>query len=168
MKRHQRLTAQACFCIRYARDHSALRYVFILPTLASDHCAITSSLQSWRHMSITLRWGNLVQCLSQRHNKLTCWLVLYRVPLMQSVKQGSCEYQLRYLWFDPTRNQTQDRSFGGRRSYHSGELLLTWRVVHFAKTAFIFNEIHKNVCSPAIQSRKRPFHIIEHQQKYIL
>ena len=59
------------------------------------------------HLSTTPRWGNPAKCLSQRHNKQTCRLVLDTVPLMLNVKQGSIEYHFQSDWFDPTRNQTQ-------------------------------------------------------------
>ena len=45
------------------------------------------------HLSTTPRWGNPANCLSQRHNKQACRLVLHTVPLMLNVKQGSYEYQ---------------------------------------------------------------------------
>ena len=56
--------------------------------------AITSLLRSCRQLSTSPRWRNPAKCLSQRHNKQTCRLVLHTVPLSLSVKQGSCEYQL--------------------------------------------------------------------------
>ena len=39
------------------------------------------------HLSTTPRWGNPAKSLFQRHNKQTCRLALYTVPLMLSVKQ---------------------------------------------------------------------------------
>ena len=41
------------------------------------------------------------------------------VPLLLSVKKGSCEYKFQSNWFDPTRNQTTVCSTTGKRSYHS-------------------------------------------------
>ena len=38
---------------------------------------------------------------------------------MLSVKQGSCEYQFKSYWLDPSRNQTQVYNYRGEHSYHS-------------------------------------------------
>ena len=67
--------------------------IFILLSRESDQCAIRARFGVAGHLSTTPRWGNPAKCLSQRHNKQTCRLVLHTVPLMPSVKQGSCEYQ---------------------------------------------------------------------------
>ena len=67
--------------------------VFILLSRESDQCAIRARLGVASYLSTTPRWGNPAKCLSQRHNKYTCRLVLHTVPFMLSVKQGSCEYQ---------------------------------------------------------------------------
>ena len=56
---------------------------------------ISSLIGVARYLSTTPRWGNPSKCLSQRHNKQTCRLVLLTVPLMLSVKQESCEYQFQ-------------------------------------------------------------------------
>ena len=56
-------------------------------------------------MSTTPGWGNPAKCLSQRHNKSTCWLVFQTVPLMLSVKEGSCEYQLSSHWLAKLGNR---------------------------------------------------------------
>ena len=67
--------------------------IFILLSRESDQCAIRARLGVAGHLSTTPRWGNPAKCLSQRHNKQTCRLVLHTVPSVLNVKQGSCEYQ---------------------------------------------------------------------------
>ena len=61
-------------------------------------------------------------------------LVLHTVPLMLSVKQGSCKYQLQSHWFDPTRNQTQGYSSRDRRSIPLGHLSCCCRYTALKKT----------------------------------
>ena len=58
--------------------------ILILLLRESNQSATISSLRSC---------GNPAKCLSKRHNKETCRLVLHTVPLMLSIKQGSCKYQ---------------------------------------------------------------------------
>ena len=96
--------------------------IFILLSQESDQCATRARLGIASHLSTTPRWGNPAKCRSQRHNKYTCRLVLRTVPLMLSVKQGSCEYQFYSHWFDPTRNQTRVYSSRDRRSIPLGYL----------------------------------------------
>ena len=96
--------------------------IFILLSRESDQCAIRARLGVAGHLSTTSRWGNPAKCLSQRHNKSTCRLVLHTVPLMLSVKQGSCKYQFYSHWFDPTRNQARVYSSRDRRSILLGHL----------------------------------------------
>ena len=55
--------------------------IFILLSRESDQWAVRARLGVASHLSTTPRWGNPAKCLSQRHNKLTCRLVLYTVPL---------------------------------------------------------------------------------------
>ena len=78
--------------------------IFILLSQENDQCAIQARLGVANHLSTTPRWGNPAECFSQRHNKYTWRLVFHTVPLMLSVKQGSCEYQFQSHWFDPTQN----------------------------------------------------------------
>ena len=44
---------------------------------------------------------------------------------MLRVKQGSCEYQFKSQWFDPTRNQTRVYSSRGGRCIFAGAKPLT-------------------------------------------
>ena len=76
------------FCFRYSQLVSC---IFILLSRESDQCATKARLGVAGHLLTTPRWGNPAKCLSQRHNKYACRLVLHTVPLMLSVKQGSCE-----------------------------------------------------------------------------
>ena len=101
---------------RRAKRKKLVSCQFILLSRESDQCAIRARLGVASHLSTTPRWGNPAKCLSQRHNRYTCRLVLHTVPLMLSVKQGSCEYQFSSHWFDPTRNQTQVYSSRDGRS----------------------------------------------------
>ena len=101
--------------------------IFILLSRESDQCAIRARLGVAGHLSTTPRWGNPAKCLSQRHNKYTCRLVLHTVPLMLSVKQGSCEYQFflkSLVWPDSESNPSLQlkrqtlhttRHFGAKR-----------------------------------------------------
>ena len=43
--------------------------IFISLSRKSDQCTARAHLGVSRHLSTTPRWGNLVKCLSQRHNK---------------------------------------------------------------------------------------------------
>ena len=43
--------------------------IFILLSRESDQCAVRARLGVAGHLSTTLRGGNSVECLSQRHNK---------------------------------------------------------------------------------------------------
>ena len=81
--------------------------MFILLRRERDQCAITSLRRSCQLSVHHFNIGNPAKCLSQQHYKYTCWLFLHTVPLLLSVKQGSCEYQFSSHWFDPTRNQTE-------------------------------------------------------------
>ena len=54
--------------------------IFILLSRESDQCAIRARLGVASHLSTTPRWGNPAKCLSHRHNKKTCRLVLHTVP----------------------------------------------------------------------------------------
>ena len=67
--------------------------IFIFLSRESDQCAIRARLGVAGHLSTTPRWGYPVKCLSQRHNKETCRLVLHTASSMLSVKQGNCEQQ---------------------------------------------------------------------------
>ena len=96
--------------------------IFILLSRESDQSAVRADLGVASHLSTTPRWGNPPKCPSRRHNKQTCRLVLHTVPLMLSVKQGSCEYQFYSHWFDPTRNDTRVYSSRDRRSIPLGRL----------------------------------------------
>ena len=49
------------------------------------------------HLSTTPRWWNSANCLSQRHNKYTCRLVLHTVPLTLSVKQEAVNTNIKVI-----------------------------------------------------------------------
>ena len=114
--------------------------IFILLSRESDQCAIRARLGDANHLSITPRWGNPAKCLSQRNNKYTFRFVLHIVPLMLSVKQGSCEYRFESYWFDQTRNQTRVYDSRGGHSYHSA-ILVTKFVTKILRSLTLFKLI---------------------------
>ena len=59
---------------------ASLLLLLLLAFLSSYHEKATKRLGVAGHLSTTLRWGNPVKCLFQRHNKKTCRLVLHTVP----------------------------------------------------------------------------------------
>ena len=80
--------------------------IIILLSPESDLNAITSSHRSCLPPVFHNKMGEFPQVLfptAPQVNLLACYI--HTVPLMLSVKQGSCEYQFESHWFDPTRNQ---------------------------------------------------------------
>ena len=95
-----------------------VRKVSFVMSRESNQCAITSSLRSYRQSVDHSKMG-VSRYVPIPKAQQTCRLVLHIVPLMLSVKQGSCEYQFQSHWCDPTRNQTQVYSSKSECFYHS-------------------------------------------------
>ena len=65
--------------------------IFILLSLENDQSPISSSLRSRQPPACRSKMGNPAFPTAQQ---LTCRLVFHAGPLVLSVKQGSCEYQI--------------------------------------------------------------------------
>ena len=81
------------------------------PIMRKRSMRCTSSLGSCQPSVYHTKMGNPTKCLSQRHNKYTCRLVLHTVFLMLSVKRGCCEYQLNVIGL--TRLEIKPESTAG-------------------------------------------------------
>ena len=71
--------------------------IFILLSRESGQCAIRARLGVASHLSTSPRWGNPAKCLSQRHNKHICRLVLHTVSSMLNVKQEAVNTNFKVI-----------------------------------------------------------------------
>ena len=90
--------------------------------LLCDRGAITSSLRSFEPLVCHSEMGKSLSVVPNGTTNKLADLFFRLSPLMLSVMQGSYNYQLLSLWFNPTLNRTPSLPFQKQTLYPLGHL----------------------------------------------